>query len=210
MYSILKKLGVRNYCTRQSEVFTPEEYKTHFEKVSESRDENSVEIQRKIRQRVTRQEDTEVEREANECLGREFTIEEVMEEWSKVNDGASGEDGIRISYIKYADEDTKRELAGKIIEMMNAPPNEWSEVNSTGIVVPLHKKGPKNDLNNYRGVCLLPMISRVVARILATRLREWAEKTKLMDDNQSGFRGGRSTADAAQVFMRLHEEQYKK
>ena len=113
---------------------------------------------------------------------------------------------MRITFFRQADYDTIEEIAGKIKDMMDSPPTEWDEINSTGLVVPLHKKGPINNLNNYRGVCLLPMVSRVIARILATRLRTWAEEVELLDDNQTGFRSGRSTADAAQMFIRLNEE----
>ena len=75
-----------------------------------------------------------------------------------------------------------------------------------GRVVPLFKKGDLNNPNNYRGVCLLSMGSRIVARIVACRLQEWAEAMGLLDDNQSGFRSGRSTADATQMMMRLQED----
>ena len=45
-----------------------------------------------------------------------------------------------------------------------------------------------------------------MARLVACRLRVWAEEMGLMDDNQAGFRSGRSTADATQVMMRLQED----
>ena len=50
------------------------------------------------------------------------------------------------------------------------------------------------------------MGSRIVARIVACRLKDWAEAMGLMDDNQAGFRGGRSTADATQMMVRLQED----
>ena len=75
-----------------------------------------------------------------------------------------------------------------------------------GLVIPLFKKGDKDDENNYRGVCLLAMASRILARVLANRLRYWAEAMNLMDDNQSGFRKGRSTADVTQVMYRIQED----
>ena len=52
----------------------------------------------------------------------------------------------------------------------------------------------------------MSMGSRIVARVVACRLREWAEEMGLLDDNQAGFRTGRSTADATQVMMRLQED----
>ena len=64
----------------------------------------------------------------------------------------------------------------------------WEDLLRSGVVVPLFKKGDRNNPGNYRGVCLLSMGSRIVARIVACRLREWAEAMGLMDDNQAGFR----------------------
>ena len=61
---------------------------------------------------------------------------------------------------------------------------------------PLFKKGDKSDPNNYRRICLLLMLSSVLGRILATRIRIWAKEMNLLDENQAGFRKGRSTADA--------------
>ena len=76
----------------------------------------------------------------------------------------------------------------------------------TGLVIPLFKKRQRNNLINYRGVCPLTMAPRILARVLATRLRKWAEEMNLMDDNQQGFRTGRSTADATQVLIRTHDK----
>ena len=54
-------------------------------------------------------------------------------------------------------------------------------------------------------VCLLPIMSRILSRILATRLQNWAEATVALDENQAGFRQGGSTADAAQIYIRIHK-----
>ena len=52
----------------------------------------------------------------------------------------------------------------------------------------------------------MAMGSRILARVVASRLRWWAEDLKLLDDNQNGFRPGRSTADATQIFIRMQED----
>jgi len=49
-------------------------------------------------------------------------------------------------------------------------------------------------------------MSRILRRILATRHRNWAEATGALDENQAGFRQGRSTADATQIFVRIEED----
>ena len=50
------------------------------------------------------------------------------------------------------------------------------------------------------------MGSRILARVIAARIQEWSEDIGALDDDQQGFRKGRSTADAAQVIMRIHED----
>ena len=67
-------------------------------------------------------------------------------------------------------------------------------------MVPLFKK---EDRYNYRGVCLLAMVSRILARIIAKGLGRWAVRLGMLDNNQSGFRTGRSTGDAAQILIRM-------
>ena len=54
-----------------------------------------------------------------------------------------------------------------------------------GQVIPLHKKGDKNNPNN--GFVLLAMGRRILARILASRLIIWSEEPRLLNNNQSGF-----------------------
>ena len=40
---------------------------------------------------------------------------------------------------------------------------------------------------------------RILGRVVTSRLRWWAEVMELVDDIQSGFRPGRSTADATEI-----------
>ena len=50
------------------------------------------------------------------------------------------------------------------------------------------------------------MCSRVLGRVIAKRVGRWAEHLKLLDENQAGFRKGRSTADVVQVMQRIQED----
>ena len=56
----------------------------------------------------------------------------------------------------------------------------------TGLVITLFRKGQRDDVNNDRGVCLLSMASRVLARIMASRPRTWTEAVGVLDENQDG------------------------
>ena len=79
----------------------------------------------------------------------------------------------------------------------------------SGNILALFKKGDRRDKNNYRGICLLPFTSRVLAKIMAKILRDWTEKVGVLDENQAGFRQDRSTADATWIFIRLQEDELK-
>ena len=77
-----------------------------------------------------------------------------------------------------------------IQDMFEKGAEYWKERNEplkSGIVIPLHKKGDKEKPDNYGGMCLLSMGSRVLVRVIATRLREWAEEAGVLDDNQNAL-----------------------
>ena len=89
---------------------------------------------------------------------------------------------------------------------MGSLARRWNDEQKVGIIIPLHEKGDEKDMNNFRGICLLPIMSRILARILAIRLQRWAEVAGALDENQAGFRQGRWTVGATQIFVRIHED----
>ena len=77
-------------------------------------------------------------------------------------------------------------------------PSEWC----IGLVVPLWKrKGNKKDKNTWRGITLLSVGSKLLARVVATRLRSWLDGH--LGLHQFGFRRGKGVDDALQVARRL-------
>jgi len=70
-------------------------------------------------------------------------------------------------------------------------PKDWCK----GIIYPLHKKGAKSEVNNYRGISLLSATSKLFTKILNDRLVYWAESLHLIPESQAGFRKGYSTID---------------
>ena len=81
-------------------------------------------------------------------------------------------------------------LFNKIYELGYFPTN-WAE----GYVIPLHKKGGINDVNNYRGITLLSTLGKLFTRLLNNRLYDWAEKYGVYIEAQAGFRAKMSTVD---------------
>ena len=67
-------------------------------------------------------------------------------------------------------------------------PSEWKKTN----VVPIHKKGDKQILKNYRPISLLPMTGKILERLLYDTMFEFFTKNNLISDSQSGFKPGDS------------------
>ncbi len=78
----------------------------------------------------------------------------------------------------------------------------WPVSLELGKIVPLHKDGPKDKVDNYRGITILPNISKIFERIIYNRLVSMAEEHRLISDEQGGFRAHRSATDQIVI---LHE-----
>ena len=80
-------------------------------------------------------------------------------------------------------------------------PSSWN----TGVIIPLwKKKGDRRNKNTWRGITLLSVGSKLVARICAMRLQRWCRSW--LNPLQFGFRAGSGVDDTQQVSRRLLEE----
>ncbi len=77
----------------------------------------------------------------------------------------------------------------------------FPEIWKNSKIIPLYKKGPKQDPGNYRPISLLPVISKVFEKCLCKKIYEYFESNKLFSKNQHGFRAGRSTTTALTDFL---------
>ena len=77
-------------------------------------------------------------------------------------------------------------------------------------VIPIFKKGDKSNLNNYRPISLLPVLSKVLEKVINKQITSKLDELKLIDDNQYGFRTGHSTEDAVLKFIDYIEKAKKK
>ena len=62
-------------------------------------------------------------------------------------------------------------------------PDQWKKAN----IVPIHKKGDKQLLKNYRPVSLLPICGKVFERIIFNDLFKYFKENNLLSLHQSGF-----------------------
>ena len=71
-------------------------------------------------------------------------------------------------------------------------PVSWND----GRLVLVHKKGPVEDINIYRSLCVIVSLSGLNSKVLNERLTEVVENHSLLGEIQNGFRRGRSCADS--------------
>ena len=104
---------------------------------------------------------------------------------------APGSDEISTELLMLGGEECVRwlKIVFDSIWQHEAIPNDWKNQ----IIVPLHKKGSRSLCDNYRGIALLSIPSKVFAKAILNRLKPRAES--LLRENQCGFRKGRGCAD---------------
>ena len=73
-------------------------------------------------------------------------------------------------------------------------------------VITLHKKGDKNDPNNYRPISLLNSFSKILEKIVSHQLTDHLNNNEIIYKHQFGFRKGHSTVHALLHFLHKHEE----
>lgn len=71
-------------------------------------------------------------------------------------------------------------------------PDTWL----SGIIKPIYKnKGDRDDLDNYRAICLTSNLGKVFTSVINTRLNKMSDEFRLISDSQGGFRKGYSAQD---------------
>ena len=63
-------------------------------------------------------------------------------------------------------------------------------------VIPIHKGGATDDLNNYRPISLLSIFDKIMEKLMHKRLYDFLQEHKILFPNQFGFRKNNSTTYA--------------
>ena len=77
----------------------------------------------------------------------------------------------------------------------------FSDCLKTAKIIPIFKAGPKTEINNYRRISLLSNFSKILEKLVYTRLSKFLEKNKIIHSYQYGFRQNLSTTQALLVIM---------
>ena len=68
-------------------------------------------------------------------------------------------------------------------------------------IIPIFKKGEKDNMNNYRPIALLPVMSKIFEKVINERITKVLDERGYIDENQYGFRKKHSTEDAILKFV---------
>ena len=104
---------------------------------------------------------------------------------------ATGIDGLPARLFK----DSAVVIADRVTHLVNLSiksgtvPSEWKQAK----VVPLFNSGNKDDLDNYRPISILPILSKILEKAVFHQLHSYRSKNSLLSPYQSGFRASHST-----------------
>ena len=107
------------------------------------------------------------------------------------NTNSVGLDGISANILKLAAEEITPSLTYLINRTIleHKVPTQWKRAK----VVPLFKNGNKELPNNYRPISLLPVVSKILERVVHKQLSHYIQSYNLLASEQSGFRPKHST-----------------
>ena len=69
------------------------------------------------------------------------------------------------------------------------------------MVIPIHKGDSKTYAGNYRPISLLPILGKILEKLMYSRLLNFLQKHNIIVDNQFGFQKNKSTEDALLVLQ---------
>jgi exonuclease III len=120
------------------------------------------------------------------------------------NNKSPGPDGIPAEVLKHGGVDLHRRLHLFIVEVWNSErvPSAWKNAN---IVAIYKRKGDKSLCGNSRGISLLAVAGKILARIMLSRLLHHVVD-QVLPESQCGFRRERSTIDMIFVARQIQEK----
>lgn len=153
----------------------------------------------------TAQEENENSTRRKPRNDEELSNEQIQKAWGKLKKGkAAGLDGIRNEAWINGGVAIKQKV-GRILKLVwkgEGFPEEWRE----GVIVPIFKKGSKEDIKNYRGITLTSTAYKLYASILNNELIKEMEEKGGFSETQFGFREGRGAIDCVYILNHVTEK----
>ena len=104
---------------------------------------------------------------------------------------ASGGDGIPVELFHILKDDAVKVLQSISQEVWKT--QQWPQDWKRSVFIPIPKKGNAKECANYHTIALTSHASKVMLKILQTRLQQYVNRE--LSDVQAGFRKGRGTRD---------------
>lgn len=137
-----------------------------------------------------------LQRMPNSLFLRPATTEEVVLKIKELDTRKSaGPDGITAAFVK-----THHQIFSILLrDMFNecVESGYFPDFLKVAKVTPIHKAGSRKDVNNYRPISVLSVLSKILEKLLVDRLLHYLRDRHVLYDNQFGFRLGSSTLTAA-------------
>ena len=115
---------------------------------------------------------------------------------------ATGNDNINIETLKAGEDAISKTLAKLYTKCLSERRIPTTRKNAKMMII--FKKGNKKDLNNYKLICILSNIYKVLQKVLPKRLQKTLDENKPRE--QAEFRSGYSTTDHIHVVNQLKEK----
>lgn len=131
------------------------------------------------------------------------TVEEFNVALKQMSQGkAAGPDNIPTELLTHGGVVLKTRLYSLILKAWEQKqvPSDWKDA----LLVTIFKKGDRRECGNYRGISLLSVAGKILARILLNRLQDLAER--ILPESQCGFRPSRGTIDMIFCARQLQEK----
>ena len=217
-YYLLRRLGVvvKGTAAEGRADFSPEQLRQHALKIGEQLEAN-VDTDMLLEQIP--------QRPVHASLGLPPSDDEVRAALQSQGK-CPGPDQVTILMIRSAGPRAKWQIRLLMHQLWTTPPEQWEACVKQVVGIPLFKGGDgcrRQNLDNYRYIMLIGVLSRAIGKIISTRLQNVAEQNDLYGDWQYGFRRGRSVIDVLllvrtmtelasavpQADAHRYEEQYK-
>ena len=104
---------------------------------------------------------------------------------------ASGSDEILVELFQILEDDAVKVLHSICQQIWKA--QQWPQGWKRSVFIPIPKKGNAKECSNYHTIALISHASKVMLKILKTRLQQYVKRE--LPDVQAGFRKGRGTRD---------------
>ena len=146
----------------------------------------------RLRDETTRNQEDPPTEDIDKILNDEISLEELNRNISKLKKGkASAEDGITNEFIINTANNTRLVILKVFNECLKQGIYPWN----TALITPLHKKGNKDDPNNYRAIAVGSNLGKLFSSILLERLINFRSIHSPDTTNQLGFVKEAQTSD---------------